>query len=41
MADGSYRAGIDRIIGFGDLVEAHEGMEANAFAGKVVVDLSD
>ena len=41
VADGSYRAGIDRIVGFGDLVEAHEGMEANAHAGKVVVALSD
>ena len=41
VADGSYRAGIDRVVGFGDLVEAHEGMEANAYAGKVVVVLSE
>lgn len=40
VADGTYRAGIDRVIGFDDLVGAHEEMEANAFAGKVVVDLS-
>ncbi|MEM9563463.1 MAG: zinc-binding dehydrogenase [Actinomycetota bacterium] len=40
VADGTHAAGIDRVVGFGDLVEAHEAMEANAFAGKVVVDLS-
>ncbi len=40
VGDGTYAAGIDRVIPFDELVEAHEGMEANAFAGKVVVDLS-
>ncbi len=40
VAAGRYAAGIDTVIGFDDLVEAHRAMEANAHAGKVVVDLS-
>jgi len=36
---GDYQPGIDTIIGFDDLRSAHEGIDANAFAGKVVVTL--
>ncbi|MEM9653251.1 MAG: zinc-binding dehydrogenase [Actinomycetota bacterium] len=37
---GTYRPGIAEIITFDQLPDAHHRMEANAFAGKVVVDLS-
>ncbi|MEM9606787.1 MAG: zinc-binding dehydrogenase [Actinomycetota bacterium] len=37
VADGTYAAGIDEVIAFEDLPAAHERMEANAYAGKVVV----
>ncbi|MEM9464645.1 MAG: zinc-binding dehydrogenase [Actinomycetota bacterium] len=37
---GVYRPGVAEVIAFGELPEAHRRMEANAYAGKVVVDLS-
>ncbi|MEM9612569.1 MAG: zinc-binding dehydrogenase [Actinomycetota bacterium] len=37
---GVYRPGIAEVIAFGELPEAHTRMEANAYAGKVVVDLT-
>ena len=37
VSAGDYATGIDRVIGFDDLVEAHQGMEDNAYCGKVVV----
>ncbi len=40
LASGRFAAGIDSVIGFDELVDAHRSMEANAYAGKVVVDLS-
>ena len=36
---GQYKPNIDTVFAFDDLVSAHEQMEANAFAGKVVVTL--
>lgn len=40
VATGRFAPGIDAVIGFDELVDAHRSMEANAYAGKVVVDLS-
>ncbi|MEO0492340.1 MAG: zinc-binding dehydrogenase [Actinomycetota bacterium] len=40
VAAGRFATGIDTVIGFDDLIAAHEGMEANRYAGKVVVDLT-
>ncbi len=40
VADGTYAVNIAEVVGFEEVVDAHRRMEANAFAGKVVVDLS-
>lgn len=40
VAAGEYRTGIDAVIPFELVPEAHRRMEANGFSGKVVVDLS-
>ncbi|MEM7337089.1 MAG: zinc-binding dehydrogenase [Actinomycetota bacterium] len=37
---GTYATGIDEVVGFDDLPEAHVKMEENAYSGKVVVDLT-
>ncbi len=37
VAAGHYQSGIDTIIGFHQLASAHERIDANAYAGKVVV----
>ncbi len=37
---GVYNTCIDAVFSFGDVVKAHELMEQNAFAGKVVIDLN-
>jgi len=39
MKQGLYTPHIDRVYSFDQLVEAHHGMESNAFAGKVVIRL--
>ena len=41
VAAGAYLPGIAEVIGFEDVPDAHRRMEANEFAGKVVVTLSD
>ncbi|MEM9203811.1 MAG: zinc-binding dehydrogenase, partial [Actinomycetota bacterium] len=40
VAQGRFDPGIDAVVGLDDVAEAHRNMEANAYAGKVVVDLS-
>lgn len=39
MERGIYKPCIDAVFGFNELVKAHELMEQNSFAGKVVIDL--
>ena len=41
VESGLYQPNIDAIFGFNELVKAHEQMDQNAFAGKVVVKVNE